>query len=194
MKAVSGEVAPVNDREGRFVGTFESDPEYWLLDWLTAGQLPRFNRKGTLRVVQRAGLGAWLAGVEPGLLRAARDRALAQVPDAPWILIVKGPISLLHGPRPIAVVGTRRISVSGRLAVDGLMEGMKGNAHLIQEHVAEMLHMPTDPAAAMGWVALERQEQGEDDHILAGLHPYEPRGFDAVVASLEWDRNAVRTG
>ena len=68
----------MNDREDRFVGTSESDPEHWLLDWLTAGQLPRFNRKGTLRVVQRTGLGAWLAGVEPGFLRAARDRALSQ--------------------------------------------------------------------------------------------------------------------
>ena len=345
MEAVSVEVAPVNDREDSFVGTSESDPEQWLLDWLTAGQLPRFNRKGTLRVVQRAGLGAWLAGVEPGLLRAARDRALSQweamhrngikavvlghkgypfglsqVPDAPWILFVKGSISPLHGPRPVAVVGTRRVSVSGRLAVDGLMDGMKGldwtlisgmadgvdalahraaldrgvptiaclahglhavhprtnaalaerildaggcwvseyrlgmppskytfparnriiaglseavvvvesnkpggslitaclgqdydrrvfalspswgsdgmkgNAHLIQEHVAEMLHMPKDLAAAMGWVALERPEQGEDDPILGVLHPYEPRGFDAVVASLEWDRHAVRTG
>ena len=58
----------------------EVDPEreQWLLDWLTAAQLPRFNRKGTLRVVRRCGLGAWLAGVEPGLLAAARDRALDQ--------------------------------------------------------------------------------------------------------------------
>lgn len=127
------------------------EAEQWMLDWLTAGQLPRFNRKGTLRAVRHCGLGAWLAGVEPGLLSAARDRALAQwdamcrngiqalvlghrgypfglsqVPDAPWILFVKGPLPLLHGPRPVAVVGTRRASTSGSLAVDGLFDGMSG--------------------------------------------------------------------
>ena len=335
----------MKDREDRFVVSSESDSEHWLLDWLTAEQLPRFNRKGTLRVVQRVGLGSWLAGAEPGLLREARDRALchleamsrngiravvlghkgypfglSQVPDAPWVLFVKGPISVLHGMRPVAVVGTRRVSVSGSLAVEGLVEGMrgfdwtlisgmadgvdalahraaldrgvptvaclahglhavhpktnaalaerildaggcwvseyrlgippskytfparnriiaglsqavvvvesnkpggslitarlgqdydrrvfalspswgsdgmKGNAHLIQEHVAEMLHMPTDLAAAMGWIATDRQHQEDGDPLLAVLHPYEPRTFDVVVASLEWERNAVRTG
>ena len=29
----------------------------WLLDWLTASYLPRFNQKGMLRVVRNAGLG-----------------------------------------------------------------------------------------------------------------------------------------
>ena len=28
---------------------------------------------------------------------------------------------------------------------------MKGNARLIQDHVAELLHMPEDLAVAMGW-------------------------------------------
>ena len=45
----------------------EQEAESWLLDWLTAGQLPRFNRRGTLRVVREVGLSAWLSGVEPGL-------------------------------------------------------------------------------------------------------------------------------
>ena len=29
--------------------------EGWLLDWLTAAQLPRFNSKGTLRVCEKWG-------------------------------------------------------------------------------------------------------------------------------------------
>ena len=50
---------------------------------------------------------------------------MSEVPDAPWILFVKGPLEVLHGPRPVAVVGTRRSSTAGRLAVDGIMEGMR---------------------------------------------------------------------
>ena len=335
------------ERQSGFPGAHEEpEAEQWLLDWLTAGQLPRFNRKGTLRTVRRCGLGAWLAGVEPGLLRSARDRALAQlesmrrkgiralvhghrgypfglseVPDAPWILFVKGPLEVLHGPRPVAVVGTRRSSTAGRLAVDGIMEGMrdlewtlvsgmadgidalahraaldrgvptvaclahglhsvhprtnaalaerildaggcwvseyrlgtppskytfparnriiaglsqavvvvesndpggslitarlaqdydrrvfalapswgsdamKGNARLIQDHVAELLHMPTDLAEAMGWAEAGTGPCVHDpDHpVLAALHPYEPRDFDALVLAVEGDRNAVRS-
>lgn len=327
----------------------EGDPEreQWLLDWLTAAQLPRFNRKGTLRVVRRCGLGAWLSGVEPGLLAAARDRALdqwaamrrqgiqalvmghrgspfglSQVPDAPWILFVKGEVETLHRTRPVAVVGTRRSSVAGGLAVEGVLDGMsgldwtlisgmadgidarahraalergvptvaclahglhsvhprtnaalaerileaggcwvseyrlgtppskytfparnriiaglaqavvvvesndpggslitarlaqdydrrvfalapslgaeamKGNARLIQDHVAELLHMPEDLAVAMGW-----KTEGHagpvvevDDPLLSVLHPYVPKGFDAIVAACEGDGNAVRSG
>lgn len=126
------------------------DAQAWLLDWLTAAQLPRFNRKGTLRVVQSMGLGAWLMGVDRGMLSSARERALAQldrlakenihalvrghrgypyaldqVPDAPWILFVKGSIEALAGPKMVAVVGTRRASSLGLSAVDGVLHGMK---------------------------------------------------------------------
>ena len=72
------EVAGV-DESRRIPGTDrDTEREQWLLDWLTAAQLPRFNRKGMLRVVRRCGLGAWLSGVESGLLSAARERALDQ--------------------------------------------------------------------------------------------------------------------
>ena len=90
-------------------------------------------------MVRQCGLGAWLSGVEPGLLAAARDRALdqwaamrrqgiqalvmghrgypfglSQVPDAPWILFVKsGEVETLYRMRPVAIVGTRRSSVAG---------------------------------------------------------------------------------
>ena len=53
-------------------------PRAWLLDWLTAAQLPRFNGKGTLRVVREVGLGAWLSGFPPDLLAPARERAFRQ--------------------------------------------------------------------------------------------------------------------
>lgn len=125
------------------------DPEGWLLDWLTAAQLPKFNGKGTLRVVREVGLGAWLSGFSPLLLNPARDRALrqrehmreegvtplilgrvgyphllAQLPDAPWVLFAKGDVEVLSRRRPVAVVGTRKASVVGRSAVEALFDGM----------------------------------------------------------------------
>lgn len=33
-----------------------------------------------------------------------------------------------------------------------------------------------------------------DDPLLSVLHPYVPKGFDAIVAAREGDRNAVRSG
>ena len=247
---------------------------------------------------------------------------LSQVPDAPWILFVKGEVDTLHRTRPVAVVGTRRSSVAGGLAVEGVLDGMsgldwtlisgmadgidarahraalergvptvaclahglhsvhprtnsalaersleaggcwvseyrlgtppskytfparnriiaglaqavvvvesndpggslitarlaqdydrrvfalapswgaeamKGNARLIQDHAAELLHMPEDLAVAMGW-----KTEGHvgpvvevDDPLLSVLHPYVPKGFDAIVAVCEGDRNAVRSG
>lgn len=127
------------------------DPEGWLLDWLTAAQLPKFNGKGTLRVVREVGLGAWLSGFSPLLLNPARDRALrqrehmreegvtplilgrvgyphllAQLPDAPWVLFAKGDVEVLSRRRPVAVVGTRKASVVGRSAVEALFDGMTG--------------------------------------------------------------------
>lgn len=131
-------------------GMDNSGGQDWLMDWMTAMQLPRFNRRGTLRVVREWGLSAWLSGVEPGLLAGARERAmrhmeilqnegveavvrghpgyphaLDQVPDAPWVLFVKGPLEVLSGPRPVAVVGTRRASSLGVAAVEGVLEGMR---------------------------------------------------------------------
>ena len=127
------------------------DPEGWLLDWLTAAQLPKFNGKGTLRVVREVGLGAWLSGFSPLLLKPARDRAvrqrehmreegvtplilgrtgyphlLAQLPDAPWVLFAKGDVEVLSRRRPVAVVGTRKASAVGRSAVEALFDGMAG--------------------------------------------------------------------
>ena len=113
------------------------------------GAIAEVQRQGDVAVVRDVGLGAWLSGVEPGLLAAARDRAqdqwaamrrqgiqalvmghrgypfgLSQVPDAPWILFVKGQVETLHRTRPVAVVGTRRSSVAGGLAVEGVLDGM----------------------------------------------------------------------
>ncbi len=134
---------------GRPTASAEQNSEAWLLDWLTASYLPRFNQKGMLRVVRNVGLGAWLCGVDRTLLNSARENAmrhrermerhgvralifghegypsgLAQIPDAPWVLFVKGRIEALAGPRPVAVVGTRKASSLGRSAVGGLMGGM----------------------------------------------------------------------
>ncbi len=132
------------------IGYVSGDLEDWLLDWLTAVQLPRFNGRGTLRVVREVGLGAWLTGFAPNLLGPARDRAcvqraamrdagivplvlgregyphlLAQLPDAPWVLFVKGDVDVLSRTRPVAVVGTRRASTVGLGAVEGLFAGMR---------------------------------------------------------------------
>lgn len=127
------------------------DEDGWLLDWLTAKQLPKFNGKGVLRVVREMGLGAWLSGFPPAMLAPARDRALSQrerlleagivplilgrrgyphllgqLPDAPWVLFVKGRLEALSHARPVAIVGTRRASSLGLGAVEALFEGMRG--------------------------------------------------------------------
>ena len=47
------------------IGHVAGDMEDWLMDWLTASQLPRFNGRGVLRVVREVGLGAWLTGFGP---------------------------------------------------------------------------------------------------------------------------------
>ena len=56
---------------------------------------------------------------------------------------------------------------------------MKGNARLIQDHVAELLHMPEDLAVAMGWKTEGDvgREAGVDDPLLSVLHPYVPKGL-----------------
>lgn len=133
------------------IGQVHGDAEDWLLDWLTAGQLPRFNGRGVLRVVREVGLRAWLSGCAPDMLAPARERALkqrdhmrkagitplilgrsgyphllAQVPDAPWVLFVKGKVEVLSARRPVAVVGTRRASSVGLGAVASLFGGMEG--------------------------------------------------------------------
>jgi len=137
----------IDPTTGRVFG----DAEGWLLDWLTATQLPRFNGKGTLRVVREVGLGAWLSGFPPDLLASARDRAfrqreqlreqgvtplilgrkgyphlLAQLPDAPWVLFAKGNVDALSKRRPLGVVGTRKASSVGLGAVAALFDGMEG--------------------------------------------------------------------
>ena len=133
------------------IGYVAGDMEEWLMDWMTASQLPKFNGRGVLRVVKEVGLGAWLTGFGPDLLGPARERALsqrntmdkegivplilgrtgyphllAQLPDAPWVLFVKGNLDALSKSRPVAVVGTRRASSVGLGAVDGLFAGMEG--------------------------------------------------------------------
>lgn len=130
-------------------GAVRGDGEGWLMDWLTAVQLPRFNARGTLRVVREVGLGAWLSGFPKEMLVPARERAcaqreqmhkegivplllgrkgyphlLAQLPDAPWVLFAKGNTDALSMRRPIGVVGTRRASSLGLGAVEALFDGM----------------------------------------------------------------------
>ena len=165
----------------------------WLLDWLTAAQLPRFNRKGVLRVVREVGLAPWLAGVEQGMLRSARERALrqqdrmqkegicalvwghqgyphalAQLPDAPWILFVKGPLGVLSGPRPVAVVGTRRASSLGCAAVGGVLDGMAGLEWTLVSGMADGID------AAAHQAALERGVPTVAC-LAHGLHAVHPR-------------------
>lgn len=133
------------------IGCIHGDTEEWLFDWLTAKQLPRFNGRGVLRVVREVGLRAWLAGFSPSMLQPARERALAlrdrmgkegvkalvlgregyphllaQVPDAPWVLFVKGDESSLSARRPVSIVGTRKASSVGLGGVASLFDGMEG--------------------------------------------------------------------
>ena len=131
------------------IGFIEGDAEQWLLDWLTAKQLPKFNGRGALRAVREVGLSNWLSGFAPNMLMPARDRAcrerdamaeqgvvalilgrrgyphlLGQLPDAPWVLFVKGNEDALSMRRPVGVVGTRKASSVGHAAVEALFEGM----------------------------------------------------------------------
>ena len=337
----------IDPSTGRVLG----DAEAWLLDWLTAAQLPRFNGKGTLRVVREVGLGAWLSGFSPHLLAPARERAfqqreqlreqrvvplilgrtgyphlLAQLPDAPWVLFAKGNVDALSKRRPLGVVGTRKASSVGHGAVDALFDGMegmewtmvsgmadgidaaahrmaldrnvttvaclahglhavhprsnrylgervvdeggcwvseyrwgtppskytfparnriiaglveavvvvesgdpggsmitarlaqdynrrvfalsptwcaeamRGNARLIREQVAELLHAPEDLARAMGWKTGELDRSAEDsetdgplsDVVISGLDPYQAKPFEVLVEMLEADPKWVR--
>jgi len=177
----------------------EQAAEDWLLDWLTAAQLPRFNRKGTLRVVRQVGLSAWLAGVERGLLAAARDRAcrqmdrmraegvralvrghmgypfgLDQVPDAPWILFVRGPVEVLSGPRMVSVVGTRKASSLGMSAVDGLLGGMSGLDWTLVSGMADGIDAAAHRAALQRGIPTVAC-------LAHGLHAVHPRS-NAVLA------------
>ena len=177
----------------------EQEAESWLLDWLTAGQLPRFNRRGTLRVVREVGLSAWLSGVEPGLLSSARDRALEhldqmraqgiralvrghagypraldEVPDAPWILFVRGPVEVLSGPRMVAVVGTRRASSLGRTSVEGMMHGMQDLGWTLVSGMAQGID------AAAHRAALERGVPTVAC-LAHGLHAVHPRSNAALA-------------
>ena len=106
---------------GRPTAAAEQNSEAWLLDWLTASYLPRFNQIGMLRVVRNAGLGAWLCGVDRTLLNSARENAmrhrekmerhgvkalicgyegypsgLAQIPDALSVLVVNLLVRATH--------------------------------------------------------------------------------------------------
>ena len=332
---------------GRVLG----DAEAWLLDWLTAAQLPRFNGKGTLRVVREVGLGAWLSGFSPDLLSPARERAfrqreqlreqgvvplilgrtgyphlLAQLPDAPWVLFAKGNVDALSKRRPLGVVGTRKASSIGHGAVAALFDGMedmewtmvsgmadgidaaahrmaldrnvttvaclahglhavhprsnrylgervvdeggcwvseyrwgtppskytfparnriiaglveavvvvesgdpggsmitarlaqdynrrvfalsptwcaeamRGNARLIRDQVAELLHAPEDLARAMGWKTGELDRSMDEptkagplsDGVISGLDPYQAKPFEVLVEMLEADPKWVR--
>ena len=176
--------------------------EDWLMDWMTAMQLPRFNRRGTLRVVREWGLSAWLSGVEPGLLAGARERAvrhldilrnegveavvrghrgyphaLDQVPDAPWVLFVKGPLEVLSGPRPVAVVGTRKASSLGLSAVEGVLEGMRDLPWTLVSGMAEGIDAAAHRAALARGVPTVAC-------LAHGLHAVHPRSNVALAERI----------
>ncbi len=144
------------------MGLEEGSDEQWLLDWLTAKQLPKFNGRGALRMVREVGLSAWLSGFAPNMLSPARDRALrereamkeqgvvplvlgrrgypyllAQLPDAPWVLFAKGSTELLSGRRPLGIVGTRRASTVGHGAVETLFDGMPNSGWIMVSGMAD---------------------------------------------------------
>lgn len=144
------------------VGFVEGSEEQWLLDWLTANQLPKFNGKGVLRTVREIGLSAWLSGFAPNMLAPARERALrereamkeqgviplvlgrqgyphllAQLPDAPWVLFAKGNPKVLSGRRPLGIVGTRRASTVGYGAVETLFDGMPDSGWVMVSGMAD---------------------------------------------------------
>ena len=169
------------------------DAEGWLLDWLTAAQLPRFNGKGTLRVVREVGLGAWLLGFPPDVLAPARERAcrqreqlreqgveplilgrtgyphlLAQLPDAPWVLFAKGNIEVLSKRRPLGVVGTRKASSVGLGAVSALFDGMEGMEWTMVSGMADGID------AAAHRMALDRKVSTVAC-LAHGLHAVHPR-------------------
>ena len=138
-----------DEKRDPLVGHVEGDADQWLFDWLTAKQLPKFNGQGALRRVREVGLSSWLSGFAPNMLMPARERArqevdslreqgvvalllgrrgyphlLGQLPDAPWVLFVKGNVDALSGRRPLGVVGTRKASALGIGAVEALFDGM----------------------------------------------------------------------
>lgn len=180
----------------------EQEADAWLLDWLTAAQLPRFNRKGTLRVVREVGLAAWLAGVERALLSSARDRAcrqldqlrkrgiravvrghvgypyaLDQVPDAPWILFVRGPLEVLNRPRMVSVVGTRRASSLGMSAAEGLLGGMDGLDWTLVSGMAEGIDAAAHRAALNRGIPTVAC-------LAHGLHAVHPRSNAALAERI----------
>jgi predicted Rossmann fold nucleotide-binding protein DprA/Smf involved in DNA uptake len=82
-------------------------------------------------------------------------------------------------------------------------EAMRGNASLIREQVAELLHHPGDLAAAMGWQRLEEVGGSAEGAVMTSsewrkegwktvLDPYLARPFDDVVERCGGDPASVR--
>ena len=66
-------------------------------------------------------------------------------------------------------------------------DGMKGNARLLQEQVAELLHQPDDLARAMGWGDCREPDEATEEGgpLLSALDPYVARSFDDIVAAMD---------
>ena len=156
---------------------------------------PRTNAALAERILEAGG--CWVSeyrlGIPPSKYTfPARNRIIAGLAQAVVVVESNDPGGSLITAR-LAQDYDRRVFA---LAPSWGAESMKGNARLIQDHVAELLHMPEDLAVAMGWKTEGEacREAGVDDPLLSVLHPYVPKGFDAIVAACEGDRNSVRSG
>jgi DNA processing protein len=80
-------------------------------------------------------------------------------------------------------------------------EAMRGNARLIREQVAELLHAPEDFPLAMTWKARAGGRSGLSDEcaadeglldVLKALDPYRATPFDVLVEGVQRDPKALR--
>lgn len=76
---------------------------------------------------------------------------------------------------------------------------MRGNALLIREQVAELLHDPADLPEAMGWKAAQGSWQGAvvgsaplSAELMGALDLYVSRPFDEVVERIAGEPRMVR--
>jgi DNA processing protein len=80
-------------------------------------------------------------------------------------------------------------------------QAMKGNARLIRDQVAELLHAPDDLPHALGWQQGQKSSEwsvtipeleGRFEPLLQALDPYRARTFDEVVERLSEGPHVAR--
>ena len=160
---------------------------------------PRSNRYLGERVVDEGG--CWVSeyrwGTPPSKYTfPARNRIIAGLVEAVVVVESGDPGGSMITAR-LAQDYNRRVFA---LSPTWCAEAMRGNARLIREQVAELLHAPEDLARAMGWKTGELDTSTEDsetdgplsDVVISGLDPYQAKPFEVLVEMLEADPKWVR--